>query len=686
MARSARSLLRIGLAALLLSGCGDAVSPSPAGTRLRIFLAGEPFDEQTIGLGDGIQLTARVLDSDGDWIPDQIVTWSTTNSQVATVTSGGAVVATGYGTTTIRARHASGSDTARVNVAPPVTDPLACETGDEVSIEPGQWRTFTAEGATSICLPGRDDGPIGGFAEYVIVVANTGTSGGSLLPVQLRAAGTIDTGGPPFPDLVPEDRAPAISGSADGREDVRFHTRVRAESSRVLEPLLRAATHVPERVLATSPPSRDVGSSFSFLETGHLLSLNGTVSGAPCDAGEARGARVVWEGERALIVADTLNPAGGFTDTEYEAFGRFFDEEAWPLVTGAFGSPSDIDRNDRVIIFFTVAVNDLPSNSRQAASDGTVVGGFFYNRDLFSRSVCPGSNIAEVFYLMVPDPAGSSGSQGRRPFSAEFVRRRIPGLLVHEFQHLINDSRRLYVNKAPNWEETWLNEGLSHIAEELMFYRASGLGPARNLGPMELLAAPALEAFRSFHIDNFDRLTAYLADTESESLFGDDGLGTRGAAWSFLRYAADRVPGDDANVWWRLVRDTRRSGLENLAAALGADPLGWLPDWGVALWADDTGGDPGLDADPYHQLPSWNDREVFPALSSLVPGRPGLAYPLETPRLLGQPRTLDLRGGGVGFARATVPTRSRAALRATVGGAASLPPPSRVKVIVGRIR
>ena len=61
-------------------------------------------------------------------------------------------------------------------------------------------------------------------------------------------------------------------------------------------------------------------------------------------------------------------------------------------------------------LFFTRAVNELTPTGSQS-----VVGGFFYGRDLFpkqdspqlgSGSGCPSSNVAEMFYLLVPDPNG----------------------------------------------------------------------------------------------------------------------------------------------------------------------------------------------------------------------------------------------------------------------------------------
>ena len=43
------------------------------------------------------------------------------------------------------------------------------------------------------------------------------------------------------------------------------------------------------------------------------------------------------------------------------------------------------------------------------------------------------------------------------------------GTIVHEFQHLINASRRLYENDAVEFEDVWLNEGLATYMESAWF-------------------------------------------------------------------------------------------------------------------------------------------------------------------------------------------------------------------------
>src|SRR5690606_7512647 len=105
-----------------------------------------------------------------------------------------------------------------------------------------------------------------------------------------------------------------------------------------LEPKLRAG-------LSALEPSRP-GHQLSL---GRQLSFNvETTSGDGCSNPQPREGVIRAIGERAVAVADGSNPAGGYTDADYQEFVDFFDSEVWPLVTGTFGIPSDIDDNGRV--------------------------------------------------------------------------------------------------------------------------------------------------------------------------------------------------------------------------------------------------------------------------------------------------------------------------------------------------
>lgn len=258
-----------------------------------------------------------------------------------------------------------------------------------------------------------------------------------------------------------------------------------------------------------------------------------------------RTARFEAQSAHLTIFSDTSNPPGGFATADYEAFATKFEELVWPVLTQNFGTPADIDNNGRVIAFFTKAVNELTPAGSQS-----VVGGFFYGRDLFPKTPegrfsqgCPSSNEAEMFYMLVPDPQGVVNGNVR---TVDQVRRGTVGVIGHEFQHLINSSRRLFVNTTALYPETdYMEEGLSHIGEELLFYTESGLAPKMNISIDTLRATQQrLDAVNTYQISNLARFRNYLRSPSGNSPYqrdqGGPDLETRGAAWSWLRYLADR--------------------------------------------------------------------------------------------------------------------------------------------------
>ena len=324
-----------------------------------------------------------------------------------------------------------------------------------------------------------------------------------------------------------------------------------------------------------------------------------------CDAPTYHGARLVASSAHAEIYEDLNNPTGGFTTAEYQSIIAELENTVYPTNLANFGTPTDIDGNSKFIVLYTRAVNDLTP-----AGAGFIYGGFFHPRDVFPRTeqpgfeACPSSNAGEMFYMLVPDPTGVSNGHVR---TKVYVRTTTVGTIAHEFQHLINTSRRLYVNNADDYEEVWLDEGLSHIAEELSFYTASGLGPRQNLGQTEIMSTQQrLNAFNEFQLENFGRLDEYLQAPASNSPYAtDDDLATRGAAWSFLRYTADRRAGTDQTYWYALVNSTK-SGLVNMQAVLGTDPVLWARDWAVANYTDDAVPVPAV-----FTHPSWKFRDML---------------------------------------------------------------------------
>jgi hypothetical protein len=467
-------------------------------------------------------------------------------------------------------------------------------------------------------------------------VIASGTTAPSALPNAIVASSpSFDR----FGGVIPESPTPSL------RE--RFEAGLRRRERVALPQLMNGARRWA-RQRATPNALRDVIPN--GIVVGQRLQLNANADVA-CSAPIYRTGRVVAITNRAIVVADTGNPAGGYTDAEYASFGTTFDTLIDPLDRQNFGDPSDIDNNGRVLLFFTKTVNDLtpPGSS-------SFIGGFFYARDLFplvgtvDYAACGASNVGEMFYVMVPDPSRGG------VFSKANVASEVYGTLVHEYQHLINASRRMYVNSAAtDFEETWLNEGLSHIAEELLFYRVSGLAPRQNIDASAIrTSAAVITAFNDYESDNFGRYEQFLDSPSGFSPYTDnDSLATRGATWSFLRYAADHRGSADSDTWMKLV-NSPTTGISNLQGVFGNSVVNEIRDWGTSVLVDDD-----IGADIRYQQPSWDFRAMYAALLSTS------AFPLMNSALTNAKRTVTLEAGSTAYLRFALAAGSTANIQWT---------------------
>src|SRR5262249_18214392 len=164
---------------------------------------------------------------------------------------------------------------------------------------------------------------------------------------------------------------------------------------------------------------------------------------------------------------------------DINALGATFDTDLYPIDTATFGTPSDIDMNGVIFVLLTPKVNAM-TPSAQCASEGYVAG-FFFGLDLLPAQ--PNSNDAEIFYSIVPDPGGTFSCS--HPTSV--VKNLVLATFIHEFQHMISWNQHVIVRGGNN-EDTWLNEGLSHIAEEMgsRYYEHKYPPPTGRTDPAQL--------------------------------------------------------------------------------------------------------------------------------------------------------------------------------------------------------
>jgi hypothetical protein len=524
-----------------------------------------------------------------------------------------------------------------------------------ISLAVGESRTFTAAQAATIDINGGASG-----SEFVLIPFYGSQAAASTVALQFTGTQIGAVTGPPTPQRGPA-WGPLLS-RASSRNALSAAARFDAELRR-FERGMSAGRIRAARAARAMRPSAALSGSASLAAVpvvGDLVTYNTSRTG--CTNPSLRPGRVVAVTQRAVIVADNANPANGFTDAEYAAIGQEFDALVYPTITQTFGAPVDIDDNGaRSVVFYTRAVNELTPTGSEA-----VTGGFFHPRDLLPKvgpapgtgDDCPTSNEAEMFYMLVPDPTGEVNGNVR---TKESVRQRTVGVLGHEFQHLINASRRMFVNNASGFEEVWLNEGLSHVAEELLFYRVSGLAPRQNITLTTLRSSQTiLDAVNAYQVSNLARLNEYLENPEQNSPYAaNDELATRGATWSLLRYAADRSSTAQQTLWFNLVNSTT-AGIPNFTAVFGGSFLDLVRDWVVANYTDDA-----LSTITTLQHPSWNYRSVLPAL--VTPA----VYPLRTQALVAAtPVSLTLGGGAAAYLRFSVAGGATGRVTSTSSGAA----------------
>lgn len=478
---------------------------------------------------------------------------------------------------------------------------------------PAVGAVITSIPGTGICLGGGANG-----AQYALVAFNSNKDSVLAQQATFSVRGSNITG-VTTADVAPLNaEVPAASPFAlnvAGRDfRARFDRNLREMAIRELTPRIPQAQRAMRAAEGDSSRAR-----FNVIpknvSLNQVLTLNAQGLSA-CSNQINIGARVVAISNTAIIVADTANPTTDpLTTADYNSFAAKFDSFVNPLDVDNFGKPSDIDKNGKVVILFTKEVNRLtPANS-----EGSFIGGFFFERDLFPINSdpqlglqgCAGSNYGEMFYVLVPDPNGTQGPNGGpgvRHTKSQVLNGTI-GTLAHEYQHLINAGRRLYINNAPVFESVWLNEGLSHIAEELAFYKASnGLGPRQNIGITQLQGS--VDAFNEFEADNLGRFQNFLGKPALTGAYADnDSLQTRGATWFMLRYLADHRSTSDAETWKALV-NTTAAGHHNLALVFGSDYMSQIRDWATTVFSDDV---PGV-SDQRFLEQSWNMRSIFPQI------------------------------------------------------------------------
>jgi hypothetical protein len=466
-----------------------------------------------------------------------------------------------------------------------------CSTAEVTNLPVGEHTIIDASQVGCVRLP-----PAGSAgADYLYVaLATEGKESGTGVSVAYQLAGS-GTGTPPLASL----QRPLLRAFQGPTSAAAFHSRLRAMerelSDRPGRGLLEGAS---ASAAAQPPPVLGEQRTFNVLK-------NSTVGGtAQSDYVQVTGT-AKYVGQHVAIFLDDAAPTPGYTQGDIDKVGSTFDKHLYPIDVAAFGSESDINGDGIVLVLLTDRVTKLTGCA------GSVVVGYFFARDLTPGIT--GSNGAEIFYGLAPDP-----SCGISPADAvEFI----PRIFIHEFQHMINYNQHVLVRGGSS-EETWLNEGLSTFAEELGGRQIPDSVCSNN------------DCLTQYTLSDLQNGYDYLGDVESNYLVGPSDrpppipLAEYGSAWLFVRWITDHFgqpPVLGTDITQRLVQ-TNQTGSDNVTAATSVPFSTLVPQWQMANYLDNLPGFTPSDARLQYQ--SWDFRQVYSSLHDQQPGVFPLSYPL----------------------------------------------------------
>ena len=432
-----------------------------------------------------------------------------------------------------------------------------------------------------------------------------------------------------------------------------------------------------------------------------------------CNSTNTITAEVKLVGQNFALLED-VRAAGNYSAADYQELNQALDAVVFPLDVQYFGDPSDIDGNQRVIVLFTASVNDLTE-----PGSGSFIAGFFFSGDVADEATCPAGNQAELLYLQAPDPAGQFGDT----VSVEFAKRVAKGTVSHEFLHLLNTVQRTVIGTGDfsDLDDSWSDEALAHVAEEVSGLALAGLALRTNLGFDETVPSQAaLDAFNAYHLFNFSRFSDFLNNPNGTLTLGESGgddpggaqsLEMRGFAWSFLRWLADQygpqapagiLPGSAEYLMFRELSSGGPSYLQGTAnvtravQVVSGQSRSWqqlIGEYLSAVVADDNGS--GLD--PGSQFSTWNLRAMYLGLNQsnlgLDPEGPfAKPYPL-TPTVINLNPTTNTQSDftlrastGRYFTLQSAPTTPDVVLEVTTQSGAEVPGSVRPQVTILRVR
>jgi hypothetical protein len=556
-------------------------------------------------IGDSVLASWNVLDANGVVIDSAPVTWSTTNSAVAKTSSYGEVYAKGRGLAGVVAKSGAVADTVKITVEIPAVialdsvtphqliagqpatlyghqfsniptatiitigiDSLMPTTADstqltfllpDTSCSPAGTRTITVNSRGSTAqlqarfAPGEPAValPLGG-----VEIVNASTTGCLQFAANANPATYVLIVGDVTSTLDAGFGFQMLQFVGDS-ESLGYHgySRVRRRA-----PALRTRAAARPRPVSSRVTAKQA-------TVGQAVTYNVPVGG--CDSSVVTQGHVMAVGAHSIIAQDDAASGDGLAASDFQSIAALVDASVYPTDTLHFGSPSDIDGNGRVILYYTPQVATITTG------DPAIVGGFFFRGDLFPKSTCASSNQGEILYLSTPTASTPAST----------LLTETPGTIAHVLEHLINAANHIKTNAAA-FEDPWLDEALAHAAEDFVGRAVSGYTDEQLLTYADISANP--DAFVAYFEPNARRYETFLSapyNVGGADTTADTSQAARGAAWTLLRFAFDHYSSSSPVTLSRALAAGPATGIYNFVTATGAPLDSVIEGWLVANYA-----------------------------------------------------------------------------------------------------
>lgn len=595
---------------------GEATITASAGS-----LTGQAALKVKLGPRPTISSIAPAVVAPGDTLTIAGSGFSTTRTLNTVTVAGAAATVLAASETELSARLDAGSlpcaPTSDVPVVVTVDEleasadhPLAAALRHDLAV--GQSVTLT--GGTVAC------NELGNPGAYVVSVFNTTANPSATSAFRLRGTGSASVaaalaGTSPALAMAGIDRqsrtAPQRAPSFGRMPEEAAHARVLEMNVDLLRRLGR-----PDRTRGAAALGSDAALA-AVPTVGQIMALRiPDLGGSPCTDYKAVNARVAYVGTYGVVLEDTVAPLAGDIDGLWQAVGTEYDDIMHQTLLDYFGDPlvldSQLDDNGRLLMLFSKQVNDFEGG----------IAGFVFSGDFYSRSQCAASDVAEIFYGIVPTSSATGYGSG----TVDAWKRSMRSTVIHEVKHILSFASRIAqtpTGGTPSFEDYWLEEATARLSEE--FYARTQYGYAQNGNATYAQSVycevrptgwPACgEGSPYIMAKHYFALVDYYSAVERLTPIGridQDDYTFYGSGWLFTRWALDQSGQAEAAFVKALVGEPTLSGVQNLAARTGRSYPEMLADFSLSLALDDRDG--FTPARPALVMPTWNTRDVFQGL------------------------------------------------------------------------